>query len=134
MKNVEHNCIPVVFTGKVGGSFVGETNCTRRLLSMGWVKFTPCLIHVSTSSMFYVQFLCLQIPKAQKDSKNASLFALLGSARVKVACRTLMKLTPLVNFINILLAAFAPIFLCQKITKPNRNLRKAAQNSFVPKS
>jgi len=28
---------------------------------------------------------------------------------------------PVVNFINILRAAFVPIFFCQKITKPNCN-------------
>jgi len=37
----------------------------------------------------------------------------------KVAHKMLVKLTIVVNFINILLAAFAPIFLHQKITKPN---------------
>ncbi len=31
-----------------------------------------------------------------------------------------------VNFINILQAAFVPLFFCQKITKPNCNKRKAA--------
>jgi len=36
-----------------------------------------------------------------------------------------------VNFINILRAAFAPIFLHQKIRKPNCNFKKAAKNSFV---
>jgi len=40
-----------------------------------------------------------------------------------------------VNFINNLRAAFAPIFLCQKkITKPNCNKRKAAQNTLLQKS
>jgi len=37
------------------------------------------------------------------------------------ACKILMKLTPVVNFINILQAAFAPIFFFQKITKPEYN-------------
>jgi hypothetical protein len=42
--------------------------------------------------------------------------------------------TPLgVNFINILCATFALIFLCQKITKPKYNKRKAAQNTFIQK-
>jgi len=45
----------------------------------------------------------------------------------------LIKLTPLVNFINILGAAFAQIFFCQKFTKPNRNLKKAAQNTLNKK-
>jgi len=36
----------------------------------------------------------------------------------KGASKMLMKLTPVVNFINILQAAFALIFFCQTITKP----------------
>jgi len=39
----------------------------------------------------------------------------------KAAHKILVKLTPLVNFTNILRAAFAPILFCQKITKPNCN-------------
>jgi len=39
----------------------------------------------------------------------------------KQASKILMKLTAVVNFINDLKAAFAPIFFCQKITKPNCN-------------
>ncbi len=38
-----------------------------------------------------------------------------------------MKLPPVVNFINIYGAAFALIFLPQKITKLNCNKRKAAK-------
>jgi len=38
-----------------------------------------------------------------------------------------------VNFINILHTPIAPIFLCQKKTKPNCNKRKALQNTFVQK-
>jgi len=37
----------------------------------------------------------------------------------KRVCKMLMKFIPVVNFINILQGAFAPIFLSQKITKPN---------------
>jgi len=36
-----------------------------------------------------------------------------------------------VNFINILLAVFAPIVLSQKITRPNCNLRNASKSIFV---
>jgi len=39
----------------------------------------------------------------------------------KMRAKMLMKLTPVVNFINILQAAFAPILLHQKNTKPNCN-------------
>jgi len=52
---------------------------------------------VSISSMFYEQLLSAQIPKTQKKTVKSSVFlgsALLGSARVKAAHRTLMKLTP----------------------------------------
>ncbi len=45
--------------------------------------------------MFYEQLLRAQIPKAQKKIDNLTVFfALLGSALVKAALRTLMKLTP----------------------------------------
>ncbi len=40
---------------------------------------------------------------------------------------------PVVNFINILRAAFVPIFLCQKTMKPNCTLRKAWEKTFVQK-
>jgi len=49
---------------------------------------------VSISSTFYSKLLCTQAPKAQKYSQAVSLFALLGSAREKAACKTVMKLTP----------------------------------------
>jgi len=43
-----------------------------------------------------------QISKEQqRQSSCNSFFALSGSARVKAACRMLMKLTPGVNFINL---------------------------------
>ena len=43
----------------------------------------------------YEQILCLQIPKTQKKLLNLTVFfALLGSARVKAACKMLVKLTP----------------------------------------
>ena len=44
------------------------------------------LIHQgSISPTFYEQLLCVQIPKAQKDSQVKQLFALLGPAWVKAA-------------------------------------------------
>jgi hypothetical protein len=58
---------------------------------------------VSISSMLYEQLLHTQIPKAQKNTvKSSVFFALLGSARAKAALRMLMKLTPVVKFINAL--------------------------------
>ena len=44
-----------------------------------------------------------------------------------------MKLTPAVNFTNILRAAFDPNFLSPKITHPKSNHITAAQNNFVQK-
>ena len=49
----------------------------------------------------------------------AVFFANSGSTSVKAVRRTLMKLSPSVNFINILCATFLSIFWCQKISKPN---------------
>jgi len=47
---------------------------------------------------------------------------------------TLIKFgQPMVNFIMILLAAFALIFFCQEITKPNCKREKVAQSTFVQK-
>jgi len=46
----------------------------------------------------------------------------------------LMKLTPVVNFNNILRTAFSPIYFCQKNTKPNFSYRKAMQNTSIQKA
>jgi len=65
---------------------------------------------VSISSTCYEQLLRAKIPKAQKKTvKLSSFFMLLGYASVKAACRTLMKLTHAVtyiNYINILRTSF----------------------------
>jgi len=58
----------------------------------------------SISSTFDEQRLHLQILK--KTDKFTVFFALSGSAGMKAACRTLVKLTPGLNFTNILWAAF----------------------------
>ncbi len=52
----------------------------------------------------------------------------------KAACRTLVKLTPMVNFTNIFCPAFAPIFLHQKSTNLKWNYKKAARLTFVQKA
>jgi len=52
----------------------------------------------------------------------------------KAACKMLMNMKPMVNFINILRPAFALIFFCQNYTKKKCNLRKAAQNTSIQKS
>ncbi len=51
----------------------------------------------------------------------------------KAARKMLIKLTPFINFTNILRAAFSPILYHLKITKPSCEWRKAAQNTFVCK-
>jgi hypothetical protein len=49
----------------------------------------------SISPTFYKQLLRMRIPKAQSNSQVISVFfALLGSALIKVACKTLTKSTP----------------------------------------
>jgi len=57
--------------------------------------------------MFYDQLLCMQIPEVQKYSQAISFFVLLGSAHKKVSSKSLMKLTPVVNFINIFCEPFS---------------------------
>jgi len=52
--------------------------------------------------MFYKQLLLAQIPKVQKIQSSWQYFlVLLGPTRVKSAHKTLAKLTPGVNFINV---------------------------------
>ncbi len=53
------------------------------------------------------------------------------STCAKNACKMIIKLTHGVNLINILQAAFAPIFFCQTVTKPNCNSRKALNCTFM---
>jgi len=45
-----------------------------------------------------------------------------------------MKLTPVVNFIYILQAAFVQVSFHQKVTKPNYKYRKDVLSTFIPKS
>ncbi len=48
-------------------------------------------------------------PKSEKrQSSYQCLFLLLGSASAKAARKTLMRLTPVLNFINVQCTAFAP--------------------------
>jgi len=55
-------------------------------------------------------------PKSVKRLRRCqSFFVLVTPVLAKVACRTLMKLTQGVIFINILRAAFVLIFFCQKV-------------------
>jgi len=50
----------------------------------------------------------------------------------KSACKMLMKLTPTVNFTNILEAAF--VLLCQNITNPNFKNINILKNTFYEKA
>ena len=52
----------------------------------------------SISPTFYVQLLHMQIPKAQKDSQFKQLFALLGSASKKAACKHVEEIGPGLHF------------------------------------
>jgi len=55
----------------------------------------------SISSTFLRSFYVQRSDKCKKYGQAVNLFALLGSALVKAACKMLMKLTPCVNFINV---------------------------------
>jgi len=58
--------------------------------------------------MFYKQLLCAQILEAQKNTYGLTVFfERLGLVSVKAAHRTLMKLTPGVNFINFICTHFS---------------------------
>jgi len=66
--------------------------------------------------MFFEKLLFAQTTKAQKRlAVGLYIFLLLGSSCIKAAHKMSVKLTPGVNFINILHAHFAPIFWCQKL-------------------
>jgi len=61
---------------------------------------------VSISSMLCEELLHTQIPKAQKKTVKLSVFFVLsGSGRAKADSGMWMKLTPRVNFINMLISA-----------------------------
>jgi hypothetical protein len=57
-------------------------------------------------------------PKSIK--KLSVLFHFFGSGQAKYASRVLMKLTPVINFINNLGAAFAPIYSDKRIILSKR--------------
>jgi len=58
---------------------------------------------------------------AKKTDNLTVFFAFLGSVNVKATCKMLMKLTPEINFINILRTLFLLIF-CAKNFKPKTQL------------
>ncbi len=51
----------------------------------------------SISPRYYEKLLHPQIPKAQKDTEDLTVFVTLVSERVKAACKMLVKSTP--NFV-----------------------------------
>ncbi len=77
---------------------------------------TRCRFHQHFTSSFWANIF---LPKNFKAKLR------LEKSWPKFAHKTMMKLTPSVNLINILQAAFALKFCCQKITKPNCKLHKA---------
>jgi len=60
----------------------------------------------SISSMFYKQLLHTKIQKVPNNCQVFTLFAFLGCSNEKAAWRTMMKLTPRVNFTNIFTQRF----------------------------
>ncbi len=78
-----------MFTGKVGRSVVGETDYTKLLAPNSLLQTPYARFHQHSTSSF-----SRTDPKSTKKTVVSLFFALLGSARVKAASRTLMKLTP----------------------------------------
>jgi hypothetical protein len=74
-------------------------------------------------------FAKILLPKPKHNHRKAARRIFIQKYQHKI----LMKLTPVFNFINILRAAFASIFLCQKTTKPNCNEIKAVQTLLYQK-
>jgi len=72
--------------------------------------------------------------KRKKYSQVVIFYGLLGSVRVKVVSKMLVKSIPAVSFTNILQYAVAPISIYQKITNPNSKHLKDAQKTSVEKS
>ncbi len=71
----------------------------------------------------------MQIPNKQnRQSSYKRSFALLGSVFVKSVHKMLMKLTSIVNFTNIIRAAFAPTYWCQKIQSQTVTREKLQKN------
>ncbi len=78
----------------------------------------------SISSTFYEQLLRSKIPKVKKiQSSCQSFFALLGSMSVKAVRKTLVKLTPGINFIKILQA----VIMCSDQKSAKKTIK-----SFCP--
>jgi len=100
----------------------GQSNLRPRLQQRSGVNFTNIYEQLFCSKVFFEAFFYLQL---------GLVIFLMEEYWRKNASKILVKLTTAVNFIKILQAAFAPIFLCQKITKPNCNQRKAAQTPFI---
>ncbi len=65
----------------------------------------PPPVHTTRS---YVQLFCIMCHQQQRQSIDA-----------KTDLKMLVKLSPEVNYTNVLLAAFVPIFFCQNISNPN---------------
>jgi len=64
----------------------------------------------------------MQIPKGQKKTESfAAFFALLGSAGIKAVHKTMVGLTPMVNFIKYLCARFSYKSAFVLLPKPKHN-------------
>jgi len=83
--------VTVTYTGHINQNAMYPTACNIIHFFNTWSQF-----HQHSTSNFY------QMPK----KTGSCLFSALGSAHVKAARRTLMKMTLWVNFINILLKDF----------------------------
>ncbi len=78
------------------------------LLYRDALKMLVTLTHLGLISRTYLRTALAPVaPKSVRIQSSCQyLFTLLGSTGVKAECRTLMKLTPGVNFINMLICSF----------------------------
>jgi hypothetical protein len=82
------------------------------------MKLTPVVNFINIlKAAFAPIFFCQKIQIQTVTREKQLCITLLNE---KGVCKMLMKLTPVVNFTNILQAAFSPIFFCQKITIVSR--------------
>jgi len=105
-------------------SFVNDVKSIRKWSVSPWHRIVDGIREKRSCSQFHQHFaINFFVQKCFAKLFSSYILALNFFWRknlcTKVVLKMLMKLTPVVNFINFLWAAFAPIFFWQKNTKPN---------------
>ncbi len=84
-------------------------------------------VHVTRKKAAKTMFMPKICP-CNVDEKLTPLVNFANIFCVPIVQKMLMKVTPSVTFTNILQTAFALIFFCQKILKPNCKLKKSTKH------